>query len=76
MAAVGDSIQSKIGKSKKKNAGQATSEEKDGRAADQRIGGRILGRAARPPVEIMEIDLPEGGAVRKLGRRRPRGGGV
>jgi hypothetical protein len=37
------------------------------RAADQPIGGRTLIRAARPPAEIMEIDLPRGGVMRKPG---------
>jgi hypothetical protein len=68
MAAVGDSIRSKIGKPKKENADQATDGEKDCRAADQPIGGRTLVRAALLPVEIMEIDLPRDGAVRKHGR--------
>jgi hypothetical protein len=66
-AAVGDSIRSKIGKTKKENVGQATGGEKDCREADQPIGGRTLVRAAWSPAEIMETDLPRGGAVRKLG---------
>jgi hypothetical protein len=66
-AAVSDSIRSKIGKPKKKNADQATGEEKDCRAADQQIGGRTLGRGARPPVEIMEIDLPGAARCGSLG---------
>jgi hypothetical protein len=65
MAVVGDSIRSEIGKQKKR--GSSDRREKDCRAADQRIGGRILGRVAWPPAEIMEIDLPGGGAVRKRG---------
>jgi hypothetical protein len=65
--AVGDSIQSKIGKPKRKNSGQATYAKKGCRVADQRIGRRTLGWATRPPVEIMEIDLPGGGVGESAG---------
>jgi hypothetical protein len=65
-AAVGDSIRSKIGKPKKKSR-SSDRREKDCRAADQRISGRTLGRVARPPAEIMEIDLPGGGAGGSVG---------
>jgi hypothetical protein len=68
-AAVGDTIRSKIGKPKRKRR-SSDSQEKDCRAVNQRIDGRTLGRAAWPPTEIMEIDLPGGGAVRKCGQRR------
>jgi hypothetical protein len=68
MVAVGDSIWSKIGKTKKENACQATDGEKDCRAADQPIGVQTLVRVARPPAEIIKIDLPMGGAMRKRGR--------
>jgi hypothetical protein len=67
-ATVGNSIQSKISKPKK-NADQATGGEKDCRAADQLIDERTLVWVARPPAEIMEIDLPRGDAVQKRGRR-------
>jgi hypothetical protein len=60
-AVVGDAIRSKIGKPKRKRR-SSDRREKDCRAADQRIGGQTLGRVARPPAEIMEIDLPRGGA--------------
>jgi hypothetical protein len=80
MAAVGDAIRSKIGKPKRKRR-SSDRREKDCRAADQRIGGRTLGRVARPPAEIMEVDLPGGDAVRKRGaaangRRRRLGFGL
>jgi hypothetical protein len=65
-AAVGDSVRSKIGKQKRKHR-SSDRREKDCKAADQPIGGRTLVRAARRLVEIMEIDLPGGGAVRKRG---------
>jgi hypothetical protein len=68
-AVVGNAIRSKIGKPKRK-CRSSDRREKDGRAADQRIGGRTLGRTARPPTEIMEIDLPGDGAVRKRGPQR------
>jgi hypothetical protein len=67
-AVVGDSIRSEIVKPKRK-CRSSDRREKDCRPADQQIGERTLGRAARPPAEIMEIDLPGGGAVRKCGRR-------
>jgi hypothetical protein len=77
--AVGDSIRSKIGKPKKKRW-SSDLREKDCRAADHKIGGRTIGRAARPLAEIMEIDLPGaaqcgsvGGAVRKRERRLGQG---
>jgi hypothetical protein len=73
-AAVGNSIRSEIGIPKRKRR-SSNRREKNCRAVDQQIGGRTLGRAAWPAVEIMEIYLPGGGAVRKRGRRRPRGGG-
>jgi hypothetical protein len=65
MTAVGDSIRSKIGKPKRKRQ-SSDQRRKRRRAADHEIGGRTLVWAAWPPVEIMEIDLPGGGAVRKL----------
>jgi hypothetical protein len=64
-AAVGDSIRSEIGKPKRKHR-SSDRREKDYRTADQRIGRQTLGRVAWPPVEIMEVDLPGGGAVRKI----------
>jgi hypothetical protein len=63
--AVGDSIRSKISKPKKMSIKRPARKRR--RAADQPIGGRSLIRVARPPVEIMEIDLPGDGAVRKRG---------
>jgi hypothetical protein len=65
-AAVGDAIRSKIGKPKKKTPVKRPARKRR-RAADQPIDGRTLIRAARPPAEIIEIDLPGGGAVRKRG---------
>jgi hypothetical protein len=65
-AAVGDSIRSKIGKPKKKMSVKRPARKRR-RAADQPIGRQTLIQAARPPVEIMEIDLPGGGVVRKRG---------
>jgi hypothetical protein len=64
---MGDSIQSKIGKPKRKNSGQASYAKKGCRVADQWIGRRTLGWAARPLVEIMEIDLPGGGVGESVG---------
>jgi hypothetical protein len=64
--AVGDSIRSKIDKPKRKTPVKRPARKRR-RAADQPIGGRTLIRAARPPAEIMEIDLPGDGAVRKWG---------
>jgi hypothetical protein len=61
MAAVGDAIRSKIGKPKRKSQ-SSDRREKDCRAADQRIGERTLGWVMRPSAEIMEVDLPGGGA--------------
>jgi hypothetical protein len=77
MAAVDDSIRSKIGKPKKEITGQAIGGEKercvdwkkDSRAADQTISGRTLVRVARPPVDIMEIYIPGAGTIQKRGRR-------
>jgi hypothetical protein len=63
-----------ISKPKKKNwpSGQQReksiykSEKRLYREADQWIGGQTLLRIVRDLTEIMEIDIPEGGAVRKL----------
>jgi hypothetical protein len=76
MVAVDDSIRSKIGKPKKKTSVKRPARgEKDCRTTDKRIRGRTLVRVARPPVEVMEIDLLGGGAVQRRGRR-PRGARV
>jgi hypothetical protein len=68
-AAVGDAIRSKVGKPKRKRR-SSDRQEKYCRVPDQRIDGRILRRVTWPPAEIIEVNLPGGGAVRRRGRWR------
>ena len=64
---MGDSIRSKIGKPKKK-ADQVIGK-KTGRAADHGSADEPYVWVAQPPAEIMEIDLPGGGAAEACRRR-------
>ena len=75
--AVGDSIRSKIGKPKEKTDQEIG--EKTCRAADHGSADGPCVRVAQPPAEIMEIDLPGGGAAEACRRclaRRHGGGGA
>ena len=67
--AVGDSIRSMIGKTKKENRSRDRRKRLTGQP-DHGSADEPCVRVALPPAEIMEIDLPGGGAAEALGRRR------
>ena len=66
MTAVGDSIRSKIGKPQKKTDQEIGKKKLTGQPITDRRTNPAYGLRG-PPSEIMEIDLPGGGAVRKHG---------